>query len=69
MYLVQMSERVENLSCDMEGVSNDYNMLYIRISDSLINITSDYEELSLGNGNISVSMQSFDNRFVEGVDM
>ena len=56
MYLVQMSERVENLSCDMEGVSNDYNMLYTRISDSLINITSDYEELSLGNGNISVSM-------------
>ena len=69
MYLVQMSGRVENLSCDMERVGNDYNMLYTRISNSLINTTPDYEELSLGSGNISVPMQSFDNRFVEGVDM
>ena len=69
MYLVQMSRRVEYLSCNMEGVSNDYNMLYTGVSDSLINTTSDCEELSLSSGNISGSMQSFDNGFVEGVDV
>ena len=69
MYLVQMSGRVEYLSCDMERVSNDYNMLYTGVSDSLINTTSDCEELSLSSGNISGPMQSFDNGFVEEVDV
>ena len=69
MYLVQMSGRVKYLSCDIEGVSNNYNMLYTGVSDSLINTTSDCEELSLSSDNISGPIQSFDNGFVEGVDV
>ena len=42
-----MSERVEYLSCNMEEVGNDYNMLYTGVSNSLINTTSDCEELSV----------------------
>ena len=40
----------------MEEVGNDYNMLYTGVSDSLINTTSDCEELSLSSGNISGPM-------------
>jgi len=40
----------------MEGVSNDYNMLYAGVSDSLINTTSDCKELSLSSSNINGPM-------------
>jgi len=53
----------------MEGVGNDYDMLYIGISDSLINTTSDCKELSLSSGDVNGPMKSFDNRFVERVDV
>ena len=51
-----MSERVEDISCDMEGVSDDYNMLDIGVSDCLVNATSDSKELGLSYGYIDCSM-------------
>ena len=51
-----MSGRVKDLSCDMEGVSDDYNILDIRVSDCLVNTTLDSKELSLGCGYIDCSM-------------
>jgi len=51
-----MSGRVEYLPCDMEGVSNDYDMLYTGVSNSLINTISDCKELSLGSGDVNGPM-------------
>jgi len=56
IYLVWMGGRVKYLSCDMEGVDNDYDILYAGVSDNLINTTSDCEELSLSSGNINGPM-------------
>ena len=47
-----MSRRVEDLSCNMEGVSDDYNILDIGVSDCLVNAVSDSKELGLGCGYI-----------------
>jgi len=56
MYLVWMGRRFKYLSCDVEGVGNDYDMLYAGVSDSLINTASDCEELSLSSGDINSLM-------------
>ena len=56
MYLVWMSGRVEYLPCDIEGVSNDYDMLYTGVSDSLINTISDCNKLSLSSGDVNGPM-------------
>ena len=53
----------------MEGVSNDYDMLYVGVSDSLINTTFDCKELSLSSGDVNSPIKSFDNGFVERVDV
>ena len=54
--LIWVSGRVEDLSCDMEGVSDDYNMLDIRVGNCLVNAVSDSKELSLSCGYIDCSM-------------
>jgi len=51
-----VSKRVEDLSCDMEGVSDDYNMLDIGVSNCLVNAASDSKELGFGCGYIDCSM-------------
>ena len=56
MDLIWVSGRVEDLSCDMEGVSDDYNMLDIRVGNCLVNAVSDSKELSLSCGYIDCSM-------------
>jgi len=43
-----VSRRVEDLSCDMERVSDNYNMLDIEIGNYLVNATSDSKELGFG---------------------
>jgi len=53
----------------MEGVGNDYDILYTWISNSLINTTSDCKELSLSSGDVNGPMKSFDDRFVERGDV
>jgi len=53
----------------MERVGNDYDMLYMGVSDSLINTTSGCKELSLSSGDVNGPMKSFDNGFVERVDV
>ena len=60
---------MEYLPYNMEGVGNNYDMLYIEVSNSLINTASDYKELSLNSGNVNGPMKSFDNGFVERVDV
>jgi len=54
--LIWVSERVKDLSCNMEGVSDDYNMLDIRVSNCFINATSDSKELGLGYDYINCPM-------------
>ena len=53
----------------MERVSNNYDMLYVGVSNNLINTISDCKELSLSSSDINGPMKSFDNRFVERVDV
>ena len=54
--LIWVSRRVKDLSCDMEEVSNDYNMLDIGVGDYLVNTTSDSKELGLSYGYIDCPM-------------
>ena len=42
-----MSGRVKDLSCDIEGVSDNYNMLDIRVGACLVNAALDSKELGL----------------------
>jgi len=51
-----MSGRVKDFSCDIEGVSDDYNMLDIGVGDCLVNATLDSKELGLDCGYINCSM-------------
>ena len=48
-----MSERVEDISCDMEGVSDDYNVFDVGVSNCLVNTTLDSKELSFCCGDIN----------------
>ena len=47
---------VEDFSCNMEGVSDDYNILDIRVGNCLVNAASDSKELSFSYGYINYSM-------------
>ena len=64
-----MSGRVEDCSCDVKGVGDDYDMFDIMVSDRLVYITTNGKELSFSCGNIDSPVQSFDDRFVKGVNV
>jgi len=51
-----VSERVKDLSCDIEGVSDDYNMLDIGVGNCLVNAVLDSKELGLSCGYIDCPM-------------
>jgi len=47
-----MSGRVKDSSCDVKGVSDDYDMFGIMISDRLVYTAVNGKELGFGCGNI-----------------
>ena len=51
--LIWMRERVEDLPHDMEGVSDDYNVFDVGVSNCLVNTTLDSKELSFCCGDIN----------------
>ena len=67
--LIWISERVKNLSCDIEGVSNDYSVFDVGVSDCLVNTALDSKKLGLGYGNIDSPDKNFDDGFVKEIDV
>ena len=50
--LIWVSGRVEDPSCDIKGISDDYDMFNVMVSNCLVYTTLNNKELSLGCGNI-----------------
>jgi len=47
-----MSGRVEDSSCDVKGVGNDYDMFGVMVSDCLFYTVTNGKKLSFSYGNI-----------------
>ena len=47
-----MSGRVKDSSCDVKGVSDDYDMFDVMVSDYLVYTVTNSKELSFGYSNI-----------------
>ena len=64
-----MSERVKDFSCDMKGVSDDNDVFDVVVSDCLVYTISNGKELILSYSNVDSPVQSFDDRFVKGMNV